>query len=254
MIKTNKLTIISHLEELRWVFIRSIIYLIIAGIISFFFVDQIINFIKLPSKDIINGFFILKPTDSIVIYFKSIMYGAFVLAFLPIIYEFINFIRPALHREYTWFVIKWTLSAVILFLAGTIFVYFIVLPVAVKFLTDLAQTLISSNSQVSFNAYISFVLMLLLCGGIIFQIPLISAMLTMLNIISPFVLRKFRKEMFFGLCVFSAIITPTTDVFSMMLFVFPMIVLYEIGIIISDTIYKKRTSETEQIYDGGKYD
>jgi Sec-independent protein secretion pathway component TatC len=60
--------------------------------------------------------------------------------------------------------------------------------------------------------------------------------------------------MFFGLCVFAAVITPTTDVFSMALFVAPMIVLYELGIIISDVIYKRKKSETEMLYDGGKYD
>jgi len=252
-IKNNQ-TIMSHLEELRWVFVRSIVYLIIAGLVSFFFAEQIIELIKLPAKDVITNFFILKPTDSIVIYMKTIMYGAVVIAFLPMTYEFINFVRPALQQEQVLFVFKWTIFAVILFIAGTIFVYFAVLPIAIKFLIDLAQTLTSSSTQVSFNAYISFVLMLLLCGGIIFQIPLICAMLTLLNIITPFVLRRFRKEIFFGLCVFSAIITPTTDIFSMLLFVFPMIILYELGIIISNVIYKQKKSEIDKIYDGGKYD
>ncbi|MDD3064733.1 MAG: twin-arginine translocase subunit TatC [Endomicrobiaceae bacterium] len=254
MTATNKQTIISHLEDLRWVFIRAVVYLMAACIISFFFAEQIIEIIKLPAKDVITNFFILKPTDSVVIYMKTILYGGFVIAFLPIIYEFVNFIKPALQKEQISFVLKWTAFSVILFLAGTLFAYFLILPVAVKFLTDLAQTLTASSMQVSFNAYISFVLMLLLCGGIIFQIPLLCAALTILNIISPFVLRKFRKEMFFGLCVFAAVITPTTDVFSMTLFVAPMIVLYELGIIISDVIYKRKKSETEMLYDGGKYD
>jgi len=250
----NKKTVISHLEDLRFVFIRSLIYIIAASAVSFFFADKIIDIIKFPSKDIITGFYILKPTDSVAIYFKTIMYGAFVAAFLPVMYEIVNFIRPAFQKEQFFFIIKWTVFSMFLFVIGTLFVYFAVLPVSIKFLIGLASSLTAAGSQVSFNAYVSFVLTLLLCGGITFQIPLICAVLTMVNLITPFMLSKFRKEIFFGLCVFAAVITPTTDVFSMMLFVVPMIVLYEIGIFISSAVYKNKAAEIDKIYDGAKYD
>ena len=113
----NKKTLISHLEDLRFVFIRSLIYLIAASAASFFFADKIIDLIKLPSKDIITGFYILKPTDSVAIYFKTIMYGAFVVAFLPVMYEIVNFIKPAFQKEQFSFIIKWTLFSMFLFVS-----------------------------------------------------------------------------------------------------------------------------------------
>lgn len=254
MTAPNKQPILSHLEELRWVFIRSIIYIALASVASFFFADVFLDILKMPAKEAVSGFFILKPTDSVVIYFKTILYGAFVMAFIPVICELLSFIRPALEKEQALFVFKWTIASVFLFAAGTVFIYFAVLPVSLKFLMTLAGMLTASATQISFNSYVSFVIALLLCGGIVFQIPLVCAVLTMLNIITPFTLKRFRKEIFFGLCVFSAVVTPTTDVFSMLLFVGPMIVLYELGVIISSAIYKRKASETDKIYDGSKYD
>jgi len=248
-----KQTVLSHLEDLRWTILRACIYLFAASFISFFVVDYVIELAKLPSKEIIESFFILKPTEPVTIYFKTIIYTGLAVSFLPISYEFIKFIQPALQKEQTISVIKWSLVSFLLFVLGTLFAYFIVLPNAIKFLIDLAKHLTASSSQIALNSYLSFVFAVLLCGGLIFQIPVICAILTIFQIVSPSVLRKFRKEVFFVLCIFAAIITPTTDIFSLALFVFPMAVLYEIGIIVSGIIYKK-TVVQDTIYGDNIHD
>ncbi|MGE4384490.1 MAG: twin-arginine translocase subunit TatC [Endomicrobiaceae bacterium] len=243
----TKKPVLSHLEDLRWLIIRIVIYLSAAAVLSFFIADTIIVYIKLPAKGIINDFLILKPTEAITIYFKTAIYSGFVISFLPICYECIKFIAPALQKEKTISIIKYSASAFTLFILGTVFSYYIVLPNTIKFLADISSHLTSSSTQFTLNSYISFVFAVLLSGGIIFEIPLICSILTVLRIVSPNMLKKFRKEVFFTLCVFAAIITPTTDVFSLTLFVLPMLILYEAGIIISEIIYKKEMSE-DKIY------
>ncbi|MDD2524021.1 MAG: twin-arginine translocase subunit TatC [Endomicrobiia bacterium] len=239
----TKQPVLSHLEDLRWLIIRTVIYLLIASCLSFFIVDFIIELAKLPSKGIITNFLILKPTEAITIYFKTIIYSGLVISFFPICYECIKFIAPALQKEQTISIVKYSLSAFSLFILGTVFSYFIVLPNTIKFLINLSVHLTSSVPQFTLNSYISFVFAVLLSGGIIFQIPLTCAILTTLQIVSPNTLKKFRKEVFFALCVFAAIITPTTDVFSLTLFVLPMVILYEVGIFVSNIIYKKTITE-----------
>ncbi|MFA7074015.1 MAG: twin-arginine translocase subunit TatC [Endomicrobiaceae bacterium] len=243
----TKKPVLSHLEDLRWLIIRIVIYLSVAAVLSFFIADIIIDYVKLPAKGIINDFLILKPTESITIYFKTVIYSGIVISFLPICYECIKFIAPALQKEKTVSIIKYSVSAFTLFILGTVFSYYIVLPNTIKFLSNISAHLTSSSPQFTLNSYISFVFAVLLSGGIIFEIPLICSILTVLRIVSPNMLKKFRKEVFFALCVFAAIITPTTDVFSLILFVMPMLILYEAGIIISGIIYKKEMSE-DKIY------
>jgi sec-independent protein translocase protein TatC len=238
-----KQPVLSHLEDLRWLIIRIVIYLSAASVLSFFIADIIIDYVKLPAKNTINDFLILRPTEPITIYFKTVIYSGLVISFLPICYECIKFIAPALQKEKTISIVKYSISAFVLFISGTVFSYFIVLPNTIKFLSNIAVHLTSSAPQFTLNSYFSFVFAVLLSGGIIFEIPLICAVLTALQIVSPKILKKFRKEVFFVLCVFAAIITPTTDVFSLTLFVLPMIVLYEIGIFVSAVIYKKIVSE-----------
>lgn len=242
------MTILSHLEELRRGIIRSLIYTVAASLAMLFFADDIIRFLKFPSDGLIENFLILRPAEPVSIYIKTALFTGIAAACPLIFWEIFNFIKPAAPTGII-SVLRYVLSAVLLFAAGIAFVYFIVLPKAVGFLISLSMGLTGANVQISLGAYISFVLALLACGGLIFQIPLAAFALTKLGILTPKFLSSKRKEAYFFLSVFAAIITPTTDIFNMALFVVPMIILYEIGIVLSKAVYKSQLKKlTGEIY------
>ena len=239
----------EHLEELRWRLIRSAAYIVIAACAALVFTEQILAVLKYPSKGIIESFLILKPAESIAIYIKTAFFTGVAVSAFPIFWEFFGFIKPAASQESGSSVIKWVFSAFLLFVVGILFSYFIVLPKAIAFLMNLSQGLTGTPAQITLTSYISFVCALLFCGGMIFQIPLIAYILTRFGLITPKLLTGRRKEAYFVLVVTAAFITPTTDAFSMMLFVVPMIILYEIGVLISKAVYKKRIVKGGEVYE-----
>jgi sec-independent protein translocase protein TatC len=95
-----------------------------------------------------------------------------------------------------------------------------------------------ATPMITLNSYISFALSIIVIGGFIFEMPVISALLTRLHVITPMLLKSKRREAIFALCVIAAVVTPTTDVFNMLLFAMPMIVLFEISIVVSSIVYK----------------
>jgi sec-independent protein translocase protein TatC len=239
----------DHLEELRWRMIRSVIYVVIGTAAALFFTDSILNIIKFPSRGVIESFLILKPTESISIYIKTAFFAGLIAAALPVFWELFGFIKPAVSKEQNTSAIKWALSAFILFVFGILFSYFLILPKAVKFLMNLSQGLTGTPAQITLTSYVSFVCALVFCGAAILQIPLIAYILTKLGLITPGLLSGKRKEAYFALCLIAAVITPTTDVFSMALFVAPMIFLYEAGIFVSKIVYKKRVFPGGEVYE-----
>ncbi|MCL2485605.1 MAG: twin-arginine translocase subunit TatC [Endomicrobia bacterium] len=243
------MSVTGHLEELRWRLIRCAAYIIFASLVAFIFVDKILYILKLPSKDLIENFLILKPAEAVTIYIKTAVFAGFSVAILPIFWELFSFVKPAIDKSQNGSVIKWVTAAFTLFVCGVLFIYFIVLTPAISFLMNLSQGLIHSPVQLTLSSYISFVCALLFCGGIIFQIPLLAFILTKIGLITPRLLSSKRKEAYFGLVVFAAVITPTTDAFSLGLFVFPMIILYEIGIIFSKIVYKSKILPGGEVYE-----
>jgi sec-independent protein translocase protein TatC len=245
------MSVIGHLEELRRRTIWCIAYVLLASLISMIFTDKILYILKLPSKNLINNFLILKPAESVTIYLKTALFCGLVVSAPLIFIQLFKFIEPAINESLNgkkFFVLKWTFIASILFISGAVFSYFAVLPKALSFLMFLSQGLSDSTIQIALSAYISFVIALLFCGGIIFQIPLIAFIFTKAGIITPSFLFSKRKEAYFILIVISAIITPTTDAFTMALFAVPMIILYEIGIILSKISYRSQIKIIGEVY------
>ena len=253
-----KMSVTGHLEELRWRIIRSVIYVLAASIVALVFADNILYILKLPSKGLIDSFLILKPAESIAIYMKTAIFSGLAIAALPVFWEFFGFVKPAAFQAplpadsngQNLSAAKWVITAFLLFVLGILFVYFIVLPAAIAFLMNLSQGLTGGMpAQITLTSYVSFVCALLFCGGMIFQIPLMAFILTKIGMITPGLLSSKRKEAYFSLVVLAAVITPTTDAFSLGLFVLPMIALYEVGVLFSKAVYKSQIVKGGEVYE-----
>lgn len=240
------LSIYSHLDELRHRIILSLLFLAAGTCVSFFFCRELITLLELPSRGVIPKFILLKPTEIVGIYVKTALFAGGILSAPAIFYQFWRFIVPALSDDIKFSFPGWLAAACALFVTGSAFSFFVLIPAAIKFLYTLSVNV--AEPAFTLGGYISFTLSLLVLTGIVFEMPLAAALLTKLRIINPAMMRSRRREAIFGLCVAAAILTPTTDIFNMLLFVAPMIALYEISILVSAAVVRSRNDMTEGIY------
>jgi sec-independent protein translocase protein TatC len=126
------------------------------------------------------------------------------------------------------------------FLAGVAFAYFIMLPYMLQFFATFGTT--SIQNMISVSEYVGFVLQLILISGLIFELPMVSYFLARLGILTPKFMRHYRRHAIVVILIIAAIVTPTTDPFTMGVFSIPMLLLYEISIWIASVAKRRRTA------------
>ncbi len=257
------MTFMDHLEELRWVLIRSFAAIILAACAAFvgykylyddillsprspdFFTNRMMcYFAKLldsPSFCINSKPFQLINIDMAGQFNSQVsvsIYAGLILAFPYIIYQLWKFISPALYEEER----KKAGGAVIiissLFIIGVLFGYYFITPFSVDFLGSYSVSEQVVN-QINLSSYISLVSSLSLVSGLVFEMPVLVFFLTKLRIITPTFLKKYRKHAFIVILIIAAIISPP-DVLSMTLIAIPLWLLFEVSIIVSTMIIKKK--------------
>ncbi len=249
------LTFTEHLEELRNRLLYSILFLILGCIVSFIFTrSYIFPWLVSPWKAVSADatLQVLGPTEKFMAYFKVGFAAGLVIALPFIIYQAWLFVRPGLTRHE----IKWVrglmIAAFLLFLAGCAFCFYLIFPIALRFLLEFEpgnNLATKITTQITLDRYFSFVVLLTLAGGFVFQIPLVSLFLSMLGIVSPAQLAKFRRYALLGAVVLAAALTPTGDPVTLSLLGVPIYLLYEASIIVSRFVYKKRDSAAQNVTD-----
>lgn len=234
----DKMSIIEHLEELRRRIILSLSFFLIAAIISFIFVDKLAYILKLPAKEAIKDFIFLTPTEVFVTYLRIAILTGFILSIPFILIQLGLFFTPAISSDKRKSIFLWLSASFLLSITGIIFSYFLAIPFALKFLIDFSKDI--ALPMISIAKYFSFVSAFILIGAGIFQIPVIMGFLSIIGILNSAFLRQKRKYMIIIIAIIAAIITPTQDVINMLIFMLPMWALYEIGVLVSWLIEKKR--------------
>ncbi len=229
MAEEKQASIVEHLEELRDRLIRSVIALTVTTLFSFIFARQFLEILVAPmggTPPVSSS-----PTTNIVVFTKVSLISGVALAMPVLVYQLIGFIAPGLTRQekrYLYFVVP---GATISFVVGIAFAYFVMLPTAIPFLKGFLGDIIQPNWFV--DKYISFITSLLFWVGLSFETPLLIFFLAKLGIVTPAVLSRNRKYAILVIAVLSAVITPTPDPFNMILVMAPLILLYEIGILLA---------------------
>ena len=229
MAEERQSTIIQHLEELRDRLIKSAIALTVTTVFSFVFAKQFLQLLVAPmggTPPVSSS-----PTTNIVVFTKVSLISGVALAMPVLVYQLIGFIAPGLTRQekrYLYFVVP---GATISFVVGIAFAYFVTLPTAIPFLKGFLGDIIQPNWFV--DKYISFVTSLLFWIGLSFETPLLIFFLAKLGIVTSEALSRNRKYAVLVIAVLSAVITPTPDPFNMILVMAPLILLYEIGILLA---------------------
>jgi sec-independent protein translocase protein TatC len=225
------LTLTGHLEELRRRIIICLIFIAIGGLCLFPLSSAILNILKYPAKGLVDKLVFFSPQEGFMIYFKIAVVGGFVISIPVILYQVWAFFSPALEDRFKKYSLIFVFFSFMAFVCGCLFAYLFLLPVALRFLLKFGKG--ELEPLISAGKYISFVLAIVLCTGLVFEMPIISFILSKLGIINHRFLRKRFKYAILVIFVIAAIITPTPDVFNMTLLAIPMLLLYEISIWIS---------------------
>jgi sec-independent protein translocase protein TatC len=234
----NKMTIIEHLGELRDRLIKSVLALLVGTVVSLAFTPRFLEFLIAPmgGRQPIS----LKPTESIVIYFKVALVCGAVIAMPVIVYQFIRFLLPGLtpgEKKYLRIIVP---GAALLFATGVAFATFVMLPFTIRYLQSFLADIIQPTYSIDY--YISFVTTLMLWVGLAFETPLIIAFLARVGIVSPKTLSQNRKYAIVLIAVLAAVITPTPDPVNMALVMLPLLVLFEVGVILARILYRPRSA------------
>lgn len=240
--KEQTMTILYHLEELRKVIIVSVITVVVASIISFVFIEQIMAVITRPLETQGINLVVTALTEGIFTKFKISIIAGTILASPIIIWQIWRFIVPALYPHEKRYLAILVPVSVFLFIGGVLFAYFTVFPLAVFVLIQLASEF---EPMLTISKYLSFTLAFLIPFGLVFELPLVVYFLTSIGVITPEWLLRNRKYAIVITVILAAVLTPGPDPISQMIMAAPMVILYEAGILVSKVVMKKRIKRQE---------
>ena len=227
------MSLIGHLEELRRRIIVIIAAIATGSIVCYFYAAEITALITAPAGKL----YYMNPAEAFFTYLKVSFFAGFLCALPIVMYQLWAFIVPAMTNKERSAGIFLVPASIILFFIGLIFSYYLVLPAGIKFFMGFATD--NLQPMFSIGQYMSFVISFLLPFGFIFELPLFILVMAKLGIISSAFLTAKRKLVLVMSFVIGAVISPTPDVFSQTMVAVPVILLYEISILIVKYVLRK---------------
>lgn len=237
-----RMSITGHLDELRrrlmWI-LGSLLPMVVAGI---YLSPQLVSWLVRPIKPFVHHLVFLGPSDAVFTYMKVGLLAGLLLDLPVILYHLGAFLWPALTPKEQRFV-SWGLPAALgMFIVGVAFGFLVFVPLVLRFLLGFAQGQVSA--LITLPNYIDFLFSLNLPLGLVFELPLVIMILTRLGLIGPRFLRKNRKYAILIIFVAAGALAPP-DIFSMLIMAAPMVVLYEVSIILAAVVERSMAKEKE---------
>lgn len=224
----GQMSLLDHLDELRDRLVKSFVAVLVATFLVAAFTPQILKFLILPYG---RSLLVIGPTEGISIYFRVALTGGLVLAMPVIIYHFLMFVLPGLSENEKRYVFWGVPAATLLFVIGTAFAWFILIPAAIGFLSNWQTDIFDQQWQS--QKYIPFVTSLIFWIGLSFETPLLIFIMAKVGLVTPqFLLKNWRFALII-ISIAAAMITPTVDPFNMALVMLPLAVLYGISILLA---------------------
>jgi sec-independent protein translocase protein TatC len=265
----NEMSFLDHLEELRWVLVRSSAAVVIMGTITYFFSDYIFDTLIFGPTDpsfvtyrffceashylgfadsicITELPFIIQNTEmegQVNIFVWTCITAGFILAFPYILWQFWKFISPALYEKERKNAKVFISVASLLFFLGVLFGYYVIVPMSVNFLATFSISSVVKN-QFNIDSYIGMVKTAVIASGLYFEMPIILYFLTKLDLVTPTFLRTYRKYAIVIVLIIAAIVTPP-DVVSQITVAIPMLLIYEVSIWISAIVVRNKKRDEQ---------
>ncbi|MBI3378274.1 MAG: twin-arginine translocase subunit TatC [Nitrospirae bacterium] len=260
--ESERMPLIEHLGELRKRITISLTALLIAFMVAFNYSEELFKSIMFPLKytlsfSVKNPFIsiipqeklsrtmklvFLAPAEAFWMSMKVAFVAGLALALPVIFHQLWKFISPGLLAREKKYVLPFVISATALFMAGAAFCFFIVLPFAMGFLLTYNVGAVLMP-MLSVGQYVDFCLKFILAFGAVFELPIVIIFLTRMGIVTTKTLAKNRKYAILIAFIIAAVLTPTPDMFNQTLMAIPMIVLYEVGILVSRIFVRGKTPD-----------
>lgn len=265
----QEMSFLDHLEELRWHLIRAVLAIVIAATVAFllksFIFDVLLfgpshpDFLSYRFLCRLSGYFGIEGgfcDQEMPFRIQSRTMGGqfsahvwtsitagFIIAFPYVIYEFWKFVAPAMHNHERKYARGFIFVTSFLFFLGVLFGYYVITPLSINFLGKYQVSEMVFN-DFDLSSYISLVRASVLASGLIFELPILIYFLTKVGVVTPQFLRTYRKYALVVVLIVSAIITPP-DIVSQIIVAIPVLVLYEISIIISSIMFKREQKKVK---------
>lgn len=240
---SEQATFWDHLDELRWAIIRSLGVVVVFAVAMFCLKDQLFAVVLAPrSSDFVTyrlmgaeAFSIplmnIGLTEQFMTHMRVAVYAGLLFALPYVLYELFRFISPGLYRHErraaTWIVC----SSYLMFALGTAVNYFIIFPFTVRFLGTYQVSADVAN-MLTLQSYIDTLITMSFVIGLIFELPVVCTILGRMGFVNGSLMRRYRRHAVVAILVVAAIITPTTDVFTLMVVSLPIWLLYEVSILL----------------------
>ena len=238
---TNALTFWDHLDVLRSSLIRMGVAIVILAIVAFAMKDLLFSVVLAPrSSDFItyqllgvDAFHInlmnTGLTEQFMIHMRTAIYAGLLLASPYILYELFRFVSPALYQNERRYAVWIVGAAYLMFLMGTLVNYFVVFPLTVRFLGTYQVSPDVAN-MLTLQSYVDTLLGMSLVMGVVFELPVVCGLMGRMGLLTDQWMSDYRRHAIVAILIVAAIITPTTDVFTLFVVALPIYLLYEVSI------------------------
>ena len=233
----------NHLDALRTCIIKAIIVVVVFGVLAFILKEQLFDIVLAPrTSDFITyklmgsepfSIHLMNTglTEQFVIHMKVAMYTGLLVASPYVIYLIFGFIAPALYKSERKYVAQATFSAYAMFIIGTLVNYYLLFPLTVRFLGTY-QVSADVQNMLTLQSYIDTLLSMTFVMGVIFELPVVSWLLARIGILKHNLMTAYRKHAIVVILIVAAIITPTGDLFTLLIVSLPIWLLYETSILV----------------------
>jgi len=236
----------NHLDELRKRIIICIVAVAVGFFGSYFFAEQIFDILIKPLQAELppdSMFIFTGLPEAFFVYLKLSLFGGILLASPVLLWEIWCFVAPGLYDQEKKYVYPFVIFSTLLFATGVSFGYFVVFPIAFKFFMGYSSEIIKPLPSI--KEYLNFSCKLLFAFGAVFELPLFVLFLAKIGLVNEKMLRSKRKFAILGIFAVAAILTPP-DIVSQILMAIPLLVLYEISILVAKYFGKKEEEEEEE--------
>ncbi|MCD7036419.1 twin-arginine translocase subunit TatC [Metabacillus sp. GX 13764] len=235
--KQKEMSVYDHLAEVRMRLFAVALFFAAALIAGFFLTKPVMVYLQHTNEAKLFALNAFKLTDPMLVYMQFTFIIAIIITSPVILYQLWAFVSPGLYEKERKVTLSYIPIALLLFLLGISFGYFVLFPIVVGFMTKISREL-GIAQVIGVHEYFTFLIELVLPFGLLFQLPVAVMFLTRLGMVTPMLLSKMRRYAYVILLVVAAFITPP-EVLSQILVAVPLILLYEVSIIISRISYRK---------------
>jgi sec-independent protein translocase protein TatC len=231
----------EHLDVLRWTIVRSLVAVVVFAVVAFCLKEWLFAVVLAPTTSNFITFRLMGSpdfaihlintglTEQFMTHMRTAAYAGLLCASPYVLYQLFRFVSPGLYqneRRAAYWIVG---SAYLMFLVGTLVCYFIIFPLTVRFLGTY-QVSTDIDNMLTLQSYIDTLISMCLVIGLVFELPVVCSILGKMGLVSGGLMRNYRRHAVVAILVVAAIITPTTDIFTLLIVSLPIWLLYEVSI------------------------